>query len=315
MKKSSLIYIGVTFVAAIVIFIWGYNYLKGKDLFREQMILHVRYHNVSGLVVANPVTLNGMQIGQVSSVKFATDYSGDIMVSLLISKHFPIPVDSKARIVNATLLGDKSVELVLGKSKQMVKSNDTLTGSVEVNLKEQVNAALAPIKARAEQILSNADSLISALNDALGRRGNNSLKASMLNLKSTFHNLNETTATLNVMLKDNKNKIGNIISNVDSLSGTLSSNRKNIGDIVENLKNVSDSLSSANLKGMVANTSKTLDQLQLMLKKINAGQGTAGAIITNDSLYLEMNKTVIQLKKLLKDIRQNPHRYLKFSVF
>lgn len=315
MKKSSLVYIGVTFVAAIVIFIWGYNYLKGKDLFREQMILHVRYPNVSGLVVANPITLNGMQIGQVSSVKFARDYSGDIMVSLLISKHFPIPVDSKARIVNATLLGAKSVELVLGKSKQMVKNNDTLTGSVEVNLKEQVNSALAPIKARAEQILSNADSLISALNDALGSRGNNSLKASMLNLKSTFHNLNETTATLNVMVKENKKKVGNIISNMDSLSGTLSSNRKNIGKIVENLKNVSDSLSSANLKGMVANTSKTLNQLQLMLKKINAGKGTAGAILTNDSLYLEMNKTVIQLKKLLKDIRENPHRYLKFSVF
>ena len=315
MKKSSLVYIGVTFIAAVVIFIWGYNYLKGKDLFREQMILHVRYPNVSGLVVANPITLNGMQIGQVSSVKFAKDYSGDIMVSLLISKHFPIPVDSKARIINSTLLGDKSVELVLGKSKQMVKNNDTLSGSVEVNLKEQVNAALAPIKARAEQILSNADSLISALNDALGSRGNNSLKASMLNLKSTFHNLNETTATLNVMLKENKGKIGNIVSNIDSLSGTLSSNRKDIGDIVKNLKSVSDSLSAANLKGMVANTTKTLNQLQLMLKKINAGKGTAGALITNDSLYLEMNKSVIQLKKLLKDIRENPRRYLKFSVF
>jgi phospholipid/cholesterol/gamma-HCH transport system substrate-binding protein len=237
------------------------------------------------------------------------------MVSLLISKPFPIPVDSKARIVNSTLLGDKSVELLLGKSNQMVKNNDTLTGSVEVNLKEQVNAALAPIKARAEQILSNADSLISSLNDALGRRGNNSLKASLLNLKSTFHNLNETSATLNIMLKDNQKKFGNIISNVDSLSGTLSSNRKNIGAIVQNLKNVSDSLSSANLKGMIANTSKTLNQLQMMLKKINAGQGTAGAILTNDSLYLEMNKSVIQLKKLLKDIRENPHRYLKFSVF
>jgi phospholipid/cholesterol/gamma-HCH transport system substrate-binding protein len=314
-KKSSLIYIGVTFLAAIVIFIWGYNFLKGKDLFREQMILHVRYPNVSGLVVANPITLNGMQIGQVSSVKFAKDYSGDIMVSLLISKHFPIPVDSKARIVNSTLLGDKSVELVLGKSKQMVKNNDTLSGSVEVNLKEEVNAALAPIKARAEQILSNADSLISALNDAMGSHGNNSLKASLLNLKNTFHNLNETTATLNVMLKENKSKVGNIISNMDSLSGTLSSNRKNIGDIVKNLKNVSDSLSSANLKGMIANTSKTLDQLQMMLKKINAGKGTAGALLTNDSLYLQMNKSVIQLRKLLKDIRENPHRYLKFSVF
>lgn len=315
MKKSSLIYIGATFVLAVVIFIWGYNYLKGKDLFKQQMILHVRYHNVSGLVTANPITLNGMQIGQVSNVQFAPDYSGDIMVSLLISKPFPIPVDTKARIVNATLLGDKSVELILGKSKQLVKNNDTLQGSVEVNLKEQVNSALAPIKARAEQILSNADSLITALNDALGRHGNNSLKASMQDLQSTFHNLNATTATLNRMVKTNQEKINRIVSNVDSLSGTLSNNRQDLTDIVHNLKNVSDSLSSAHLKGMVNNASKTLNQLQLMLKKINAGQGTAGAFMTNDSLYLEVNRTVTQLKKLLKDIRENPHRYLKFSVF
>ena len=315
MKKSSLIYIGVTFIAAIVIFIWGYNFLKGKDLFKKQMVLHVRYHNVSGLVVGNPITLNGLQIGQVSGVTFAPDNSGDIMVSLLISKPFPIPVDSRAKIINATLLGDKSVELVLGKSKQLVKDNDTLSGSVEVNLKEQINGALAPIIARTEQILSNVDSLVSSLNEALGRHGNNSLKMSLLNLKNTFYNLDKSTATLNVILQKNQKKVGDIISNIDSLSRTLSSNRKNIGNIVENLKNVSDSLSAANLKGLIANTNKTFNQLQLMLKNINEGKGTAGALITNDSLYLELNKSIVQLKKLLKDIRENPHRYLKFSVF
>ncbi|MBE0649225.1 MAG: MCE family protein [Bacteroidales bacterium] len=315
MKKSTTIYIGATFIVAIIIFIWGYNFLKGKDLFREQTVLHVRYHNVSGLVTANPILLNGMQIGQVSSVRFAPDYSGDIMVSLLINKPFPIPVDTKARIINATLLGDKSVELVLGKSKKMVQNNDTLEGSVEVDLKEQVNAALAPIKARAEQILTNADSLISAINDAFGRKGNNSLKASMQDLQSTFHNLNATTANLNEMVKTNEVKISHIISNVDSLSVTLSDNRQNIGDIVKNLKTVSDSLSRANLKETVANANRTLDELQKMIKKINAGQGTAGAIMNNDSLYLQVNKAILQLDKLLKDIRENPHRYLKFSVF
>ncbi len=315
MKKSTAIYIGATFIVAIVIFIWGYNFLKGKDLFREQMVLHVRYHNVSGLVTANPILLNGMQIGQVSSVKFAPDYSGDIMVGLLINKPFPIPVDTKARIINATLLGDKSVELVLGKSKKMVQNNDTLEGSVEVDLKEQVNAALAPIKARAEQILTNADSLISALNDALGRRGNNSLKASMQDLQSTFHNLSATTASLNEMVKTNQVKVGRIISNVDSLSGTLSANRQDIGDIVKNLKSVSDTLSKARLKEAIVNANRTLDELQLMIKKINQGQGTAGAFMNNDSLYLQVNHALLQLDKLLKDIRQNPHRYLKFSVF
>lgn len=314
-KKSSLIYIGATFVLAIVMFIWGFNFLKGKDLFRKQLVFYVRYHNISGLISANPVLINGMRVGQVGSISFAPDYSGDLMVTLIINKHFPIPIDTKAKIINATLLGDKSIELVLGKSKELAQTNDTLQGTMGVTLTQQVNSALAPMKKRVEQILSSADSLISSLNDALGRNGNNSLKTSLSDLEGTFHHLNATTASLNIIVKSNQVKIGRIVSNIDSLTGTLLYSRQGIREIVQNLKNVSDTLSHSNLKAVINNTGKTIEQVQLLLTKINAGQGTVGALMSNDSLYLELNKTVIQLKKLLKNIRENPRRYFKFSVF
>lgn len=315
MKKSTLLYIGATFVLAIVVFIWGYNFLKGRDLFKKQTIYYVRYNNVSGLMDANPVLLNGMQIGQVKNIQFTKDYSGDVMVELILDKYFPIPKNSTARITNASLLGDKSVELILGNSKQMAQNNDTLRGEIQVTLTEQVNAALAPMKARAEQILSNADSLITSLNDALGRRGKNSLKTSLKDLSGTFHNLNKATASLNSLVENNTHKINQIVTNLDTLSLTLKNNNQQIQQIIQNTNKVSQSLADAHLKEVISNMNKTVEQIQLMLTNVNEGHGTVGALMSNDSIYQEVNKSLVELKKLLKDIRENPKRYVKFSVF
>lgn len=315
MKKSTTIYIGATFIAAIVIFIWGFNFLKGKDFLKHQRVFYARYHNVAGLLDANPVTLHGMQIGQVHSITFTKNYSGDILVQIIINKYFPIPIDSKAKIINSSLLGDKSVEIELGKSKQMAKSGDTLIGLTEVTLKEQVNSALAPMKARAEQILSNADSLISSINDALGRNGKNTLKSSLTDLQEMFKHLNSTTATLDDMLKSNNKKISGIVTNIDTFSVSLKNSRGDIQDVIANLKKITNSLSQAKLKETIANSNKTIKQIDLTLQKVNSGKGTVGALMNNDSLYLELNNSLIQLKKLVKDIRKNPKRYLKISVF
>ncbi|MBN2616265.1 MAG: MCE family protein [Bacteroidales bacterium] len=315
MKKSTLFYIGATFILAIAVFIWGYNFLKGRDLFKKQTVYYVRYNNVSGLMDANPVLLNGMQIGQVKNIQFTKDYSGNVMVELILDKYFPIPKNTMARITNASLLGDKSVELILGNSKQLAHNNDTLQGEVQVTLTEQVNAALAPMKARAEQILSNADSLITSLNDALGRRGNNSLKTSLKDLSGTFHNLNKATASLNSLVETNTAKINQIVTNLDTLSTTLKNNHQQIQQIIQNTNKVSQSLADAHLKEVVNNMNKTVEQIQFMLAQVNQGKGTVGSLMTNDSIYQEVNNSLIELKKLLKDIRENPKRYVKFSVF
>lgn len=315
MKKSTLAYIGITFVLAIFVFVWGYNFLKGKDLFKKQYVFYVRYHNVGGLQNANPVTLNGMQIGQVKNIQFTPDYSGDIMVELILNKYFPIPIDTKAKIASASILGGQSVELILGKNKKLAESNDTLRGEVQVSLTEQVNSALAPMKAKAEQILTNADSLISSLNDALGKKGSNSLKISLNDLQGTFHNLNKATGGLDNIVQRNSMKINRILTNLDSLSLTLKNNQGQIQQIIQNTNKVTQSLADAHLKEVINNTNKAVDQIQQMLSQIKQGKGTVGELMTNDSLYLEVNQSLVELKKLLKDIRENPKRYVKFSVF
>lgn len=315
MKKSTVIYIGATFVLAIFIFVWGYNYLKGKDLFSKQMILYSRYHKIDGLVTANPVLINGKQVGSVNRIYFAPDHSGDLIVTFIIKDKFPIPKNTVARIVNATLLGAKSVDLKLGNSKKLVKSGDTLRGSVEVTLKDEVSSALAPMKARAERILSNADTLVNTMSKLLSNETKGNLRMSFKDVAGLLHNLNVTTAELKETVHQSKGHITQTIANIDSLSATLSQSRGDMKTMIYNLKNISDSLSNADLAGTIRKAKASLEHLNLLLEKMNQGKGTVGQLIVNDSLYHALNKSVMDLDKLLKDLKKNPHRYLKFSVF
>ncbi len=315
MKKSTLVYIGASFILAIVIFVWGYNYLKGKDLFSKQTILYSRYPKIDGLVTANPVLINGKQVGSVNKIYFAPDHSGDLIVAFLIKDKFPIPKNSVARIVNATLLGAKSVDLKLGDSKEMVKSGDTLRGTVEVTLKDEVSNALAPMKARAERILSSADTLINELSELMSSENRGNLKRSFQDVAGTLHNLNLTTAELKTMVHKSSVHVDRTVANLDSLTGALSDSRDNLKAMIYNFKNISDSLSNADLAGTIRQTKASLEHINQLLGKINSGQGTVGQLFVNDSLYIELNKSVTDLDKLLKDLKENPHRYLKFSVF
>ena len=315
MKKLTVLSIGATFVLAIIIFIWGYNYLKGKDLFRNEKVFYARYHKVSGLINANPVLIHGMQVGQVHNISFTNDRTGDLMVEIVITKPFPVPKDTKARIINATLLGDKSVDLVLGTSNELAISGDTLLGTVEVTLKEEVNSALAPMKARAEAILTNMDSLVASISTMFNKDATSKMKSSIKDVEGTFHNLNNASANLNEMIRDNNQRITHTLSNIDSLSNTLNNKREDVGKIIYNLKNISDSLSKAQLVETIEQTKQTLKKVNLLLAKVNQGQGTVGALMTNDSLYKALNQSTLQLQLLLKDIRENPHRYVKFSLF
>ncbi len=315
MKKSTLIYIGATFVLAIVIFVWGYNFLKGKDLFSKQTILYSRYHKIDGLVTANPVQINGKQVGSVNKIFFAPDHSGDLIVAFLIKDKFPIPKNTVARIVNATLLGAKSVDLKLGNAKEMVQSGDTLKGSVEVTLKDEVNSALAPMKARAERLLANVDTLVRSITELFSKDAQGNLHKSIADVAGTLHNLNITTAVLKEMVKNNNIHVSRTLANLDSLSGSLSDSRGNLQATIYNFKNISDSLSNADLAGTIRQTKASLSHINQLLENLNQGKGTVGQLMVNDSLYHELNKSVTNLDKLLKDIRENPHRYLKFSVF
>lgn len=315
MKRYKPIFIGLTFILAIFLFVWGYNFLKGKNLFREEVKYYAKYGDVSGLTVANAVMINGLRIGQVSSIKFDPDMSGNILVELVLHKDFPVPRNSIARIFSADLMGTKLIDLKLGDAIELAQSGDTLQSSTEASLKDEVNAQVQPIKKKAEDLLSSIDSLVVAIQTVFNESARKSLTESFDNISQTFSNLETTTSNIDTLVESEANRIASILQNIDSLAYTLNQNRSSISNIVANLETFSDTLTKTDIAGTFERANSSLVQLESILTQINEGQGTLGMLMYNDTLYVEIERSAEELNKLLKDIRENPKRYVKFSLF
>jgi phospholipid/cholesterol/gamma-HCH transport system substrate-binding protein len=314
-KRSKLILIGFVFILSIGVLIWGYNFLKGNDIFSHQRVFYGKYKDVGGLLAANPVLINGMQVGQVRSLYFAPDMSGDIIVEFLMSSDFPIPKNTQAIITNANLLGDKAVTFKLGDSKELAENGDTLVAKVESTLAEAVNEQLAPLKNRAETLLNSVDELVLELNKVFAGQAGQDLRESFKDIKATITHLNSTSSNIDTLVQGQVTRIGMIIDNIESFTNEMNNNKENITGTLQHLNTLSDSLAKIDYRNTFDKIDNTMAELKDMLNKINSGEGSMGKLMVNDSLYMELNKSANELNKLLKDIRENPKRYVKFSLF
>ena len=156
-KKSSLAKIGFLVFAAIAIFIWGVNYLKGIDIFKQENEYYIVYNKVDGLVSSSPVLINGLRIGQVRSINFHEDMSGRLIVEIASDKKYKIPKNSVARIFSSDLLGTRSIEIIFSDSTTFHVSGDTLRSDIEQSLAEQVSLQMLPLKNKAEDLLEEIE--------------------------------------------------------------------------------------------------------------------------------------------------------------
>ena len=314
-KRYKPVIIGASFILAIVIFVWGFNFLKGTGLFNKEIIYYASYARVNGLIKANPVVVNGLRVGQVKNVYFNPDMSGNIMVSMMLSTNLPIPSNSTARIFSSDLMGSKAIELVLGDSKIPIQQGDTLRSSVEGGLMAEVNAQMAPIKNKAEDLMTSIDTLVTAFQLIFNESARKNLSESFLDIEKTLANLQNATSNIDTLVVEESSRISAILINIDSMTQTLNKNRGDITRIIQNFRTISDSLADVEIPATFARINYALADVETILEKVNNGHGTIGMLMNDDSLYLELNRSATALDSLINDIKNNPKRYVRFSLF
>jgi phospholipid/cholesterol/gamma-HCH transport system substrate-binding protein len=129
-KISKEFKIGITVTAAIGLFIWGFNFLKGWNLFSSRFELYAVYPKIDGLIEANPLLINGFKIGQINDISLIQYKEGKygVLVKFLISENVKIPKNSIAKAVSSDLLGSKAVEIIYSQETEFVVSGDTTQG-------------------------------------------------------------------------------------------------------------------------------------------------------------------------------------------
>lgn len=304
---------GFLIIASLIILIWGINYLKGIDLFKRNTNYHVVYEKIDGLLKSSSVSINGYQVGQVSEIKFLGDYSGRLLVTLSLQGNYKIAKGSTAKIVSSDIMGTKSIRLEIVHSGEYYKPNDTIPGAIEGDLKEQVSMQVLPLKKKAEELIASLDSALTVVTYVFNQKTRDNLTESFENINRTIANIESASAQLKETM--NSGKVNSIITNIDSISTTIKHSSGEITNIIKNMSSLSDSLSKLNISPVFAEISSSVKGLNTIIQKLNTTDSSAGMLINDPVLYQNLNSLAGSLDLLLKDVRNNPKRYLHFSAF
>ena len=307
MKNSLELKVGLITIVALASLYYGINFLKGQDIFQNKTILYAQYEQVDGLSPSRPVNINGLKVGVVDNIYFHPNGSGALMVAMNITTDFPIPDNSVARI-SSDLLGNRSVELMLGDSPNAAKASDTLSSKVQLSIAEEVNEQVKPIKEKAEKLIGSIDTVMVLASAFLNEETRD-------NFRSTFGKLQDVIERLSNAVKVSESKIVSSVDDLSKITSTVEENRGELNTLFDNLANLSDSLANINFSQTVANLDSTLQRTNAVMTKIDMGDGSVGALLNERDLYDNLIALTEQLNLVLLDLKYNPKRYVHFSMF
>ena len=273
----------------------GVRFLSGADIFGRTNTYYVYYDNASGLQSAASVAIRGVKVGQVSSIQISEQDPNKVEVTLAVSKEFSIPKDSKAKIYSAGLMGGQAIEIVMGSSAEYLEGGQTIAPMVELGMVEALSSEFVDIKQNLVVVMNNINTTLATLNSLVDDNS--------ANVASAIKNLNKVLVEL---------EESQIIANIDSFTGTLKNNGEKIDSIVTSVNNLTTTLDEQQMGVKLA---QAVESLNLLLDKCNNSDGTVGSLLNDKELYVHLTEATDNLAELLEDLKQNPSRYVQFSMF
>lgn len=309
MKIKNETKVGILAAVAIAILVLGYSFLKGNDVFTSENIYYANYERVDGLTVSKPVYVNGYQIGRVSGLTLLPN--GTILTEFKIDKKYEVPENTIARIASTDLLGGKAIVFDLGDSKIYAKTRDTLQSDVQKNIMEQVE----PIQKKAEALFAVLDSVLTSVNNTISPDFQMNINRSLQSIANTLNTLENTATQVDGMVGTQKSKISGILTNMESISTNFNNNNETLTRIFTNLETVSDKAARLNFEETMNKANMAVADLQSAVDSINSGKGSLGKLLNDDKLYKNLEDASKSLDNLIIDVKENPKRYVHFSIF
>ena len=282
----------VTLISASLLY-FGFNYLKGVNLFKPTNFYYVQITEAVGVEVSTPVYVEGFKIGLVRDIEYNYDnYNADLFIKIELDKKMRVTEGSHI-VLSSSFLSGGSLNLQLNKSATtFLTPGDTIQGRRQTDMMQQVEAEILP---DVVALLPKIDSILAGLNSIVNHPA---LEQSLTHIQHTTRNLETSTASLNRMMQ---NDVPKILGNVSV--------------ITENLETTSEHLKSINLTATFSSIEATISNLQMLSDKFNNKDNTVGLLLNDKTLYDNLDSTIVNANRLLIDLKQNPKRYVHFSVF
>lgn len=303
MKYSKEFKIGAFVVIVLVASFFLINYLRGEDIFNKEIELSSRYLDVEGLVASAPVYIKGYKAGKVTEVTYDASRE-DFVVTCSIKKEFRIPDDSKMTIYGVDIMGGKGIRIDLGSSSSYVEDGATLVPSAEPSLIDGLASGFGPLLAKLNNTLDSLSVTVSSVNEILSVENRDNISRTLAHLERTMAD------------------VGNVAKVIDGKSEELEVFMENLSDLSMKFVSIADKADTvmtdaATLVGSIneSDIEAIVSSFRILLENINDPDGTIGKLFVDNSLYTSLDDLLNDVDSLVRQIEQNPKKYIKISVF
>lgn len=335
-KFSNEAKLGLLAIVTLTILIWGYRFLKGKNLLDNSNTYYITYADVGGLNSSAPVYINGFQVGSVTAVKLKPDDVEKIVVTIEVDGEIEVPKSTRAVLTADGVMGGKSIVLDYSNedlASGLLQNKEYLKGSSVGLLGSMVD--VDEVDVYFEKLKNGFSGLIDTITTS-SPNSEESIMQSIEEFQTTIKNLSGISNKINIMLAKSAANFDETLANVASLSETLKNSNGKIAGIIDNLDVVTTDLKNAEIsktvdaaegaitevktslttiQGTVKSAEDAIDNINKLIAKAENGDGSLASLINDKALYDNLESTSKNLDLLLQDFRLNPKRYVNVSVF
>ncbi len=313
--------IGILTVIVTVLLFWGYNFLQGKNVFSDDIVVNAVFNSVDGLNIAAPVTIKGYKVGAVTNIMPSEDYSR-VIVEINIVHDTKIPKNAVAVLVQPSLMGGKEISLkFIGNcGDNCLVSGETLNG--------EVSGMVDGILEVADPYLGKIDTILGAISK-LSVDENKQLGQTFNELQTVVSNVKVLTDLVNNLLVSSSVNISVALSNLKDITGNIKQSNGEITGMLQNVNTITKQVKDADLQATIGSAKGALDNINKVVSGLEETLGKANALLANISkitdfesqeglvatLFNDKNfkgdidEVIDNLNRLLQDIRIHPERY------
>lgn len=314
MKINNETKVGALTALAITLLILGFNFLKGKSLFKTGNFIYAKVKQTKGLMISNPVYINGLQVGSVYELEEANKSIDTIIIAIKLSKDVNIPVNSIAAIKDNPL-GSASMDIGMGNSKVYLKNHDTIPTIDNPGMLGSVTAKLTPVVDQVKLTLQTLDSVLRNVNSIFDPMTKNNMRDVADNINRITASLVVSASALQSLMNQQTGVLTKSMVNLNSFASNLAGNNQRINATMANLEKTTGKLSNADVDGTINQLRATIERLNTAVAKIDSKEGSIGRLLNDSQLYDNLANTTRSLNILMDDIRVNPKRYVSISIF
>lgn len=281
-QRKTEIKVGLTVILGLIIFLWIFGWAKNLSIRSSENFIKIKFKNVSGLEIGDPVTINGFRKGYVNNIIIKNN---DLIVEAAIDNDVVLKEDAKFSIVMLDLMGGKKIDIEPGYSENEIDFTKIHNGVFQADI-PSVMALLGSVQDDLVTVLKDVKTVLNSVNYLV------SDDSFIKELKLLVNNVNNLTNQMNNLVAQNKAEISELTRNAveltDNTNKVILENKESLNELIENFNSLSKL------------TTDLVEKVNKFTDETTERKNNLGKILYDDELLNNLKTSLSQLETLTK---------------